>query len=268
MDQFVAELRKIPPVTRFLCFSSLGVTIPVLMQMVSPYGLLFVPKLVMNKFQLWRLYTSFFLGGGGLNYIFELVMLYRTADQLESGPYARRSADLAWQLIFACASIIGLTMPLSTFVFARPLLVALAYLSSALAPPGAQTSLMGLITLPVKYFPYVMIGMDLLMGGPQAAAQAVAGAVVGHAWWWGVWGAGLGGQGVLASYSQAPEWMKKIVGEEAAPPPPPPAGRGGAGAGLAAAGVQVIPPRRPVTSPAATSTSTGYNWGSGNRLGS
>jgi Derlin-2/3 len=80
MDQFVAELRKIPPVTRFLTASSLAVTLPVLLNVVSPYKVLFVKELVFKKLevssanrhgnlrrtdcvaQLWRLYTSFFLG--------------------------------------------------------------------------------------------------------------------------------------------------------------------------------------------------------------
>lgn len=51
MDAFVAELRKIPPVTRFLCASSLAVTVPVLMNMVSAYKIIFVPDLVLRKFQ-------------------------------------------------------------------------------------------------------------------------------------------------------------------------------------------------------------------------
>ncbi|KIK04808.1 hypothetical protein K443DRAFT_675590 [Laccaria amethystina LaAM-08-1] len=262
MDQFVAELRKIPPITRFLCGSSLAVTIPVLMGLVAPYKILFVRELVMKKFQVWRLWSSFFLGSGGINYIFELVMLYRMTDQLESGPYLDRSADLAWQLLFACGSIIVATIPFKTYIFFRPLLVCLAYLSSALAPPGAQTSLMGLVSLPIKYFPYVMIGMDLLMAGPEAAAQSVAGAVVGHAWWWSVWGAALGSQGVLSNAAQAPQWLRYLVGEGRAPRPPPNAG--GVAAGLAAGGVQVIPPRRPATS----TSGGGHQWGQGHRLGS
>ena len=114
MDQFVAELRKIPPITRFLCGSSLAVTIPVLMNIVAPYKLLFVRELVMKKFQVrchvfgkpkrrltpigveivvqflfreWVAWIIFLSGleskilmwaaftGGGINYIFELVML-------------------------------------------------------------------------------------------------------------------------------------------------------------------------------------------------
>ncbi|KAG6825971.1 hypothetical protein H0H93_016925, partial [Arthromyces matolae] len=124
-------------------------------------------------------------------------MLYysRNSSQLESGPYSRRSADLAYQLLFACGSIIATTAPIKGMIFFHPLLVCLTYLSSSLAPLGAQTSLMGLITFPVKYLPFTIIGMDLLMGGPAYAAQAVAGAVVGHFWWWGVWGTQPGARG-------------------------------------------------------------------------
>ncbi|KAG6866177.1 hypothetical protein C0991_007727 [Blastosporella zonata] len=214
MDGFVAELRKIPPVTRFLCGSSLAVTVPLLMNMVSGYKLIYTFNLAIKQLQLWRLYTSFFIGGSGINYLFDLIMLYRNADQLESGPYSRRSADLAYQLLFACGSIIVATVPLKGMIFFHPLLVCLIYLSSSLAPLGAQTSLMGLVTFPVKYLPYSVIAMDLLMGGPGHAAQAIAGAVVGHFWWWGVWGSQPGSRGgVLSAYANAPAWMRNLVGE-------------------------------------------------------
>ncbi|KIL57692.1 hypothetical protein M378DRAFT_87507 [Amanita muscaria Koide BX008] len=267
MDQFVAEIRKIPPVTRFLCFSSLGVTIPVLMKLVHPYKIIFIHQLVTKRMeascahlvcnrisqfhtcQIWRIFTSFFLGSGGINYVFELVMLYRTADQLESGPFARRSADFAWQLILVGGAIILACLPLGAAIFTRPLLVALTYLSSALAPPGAQTSLLGLLTLPVKFMPYIMIAMDFLMGGPAAAAQGIAGAVVGHLWWWTMWAAEGGQRPMLETYARAPGWLRSLVGDGNGP--------------VGGAGVHVIPPRQP----AAARPRTGHSWGSGRRLG-
>lgn len=122
---------------------------------------------------------------------------------------------------------------------------------------------MGLLTVPIQYYPYIMIGLDFIMGGPQAAGQAVAGAVVGHAWWWSVWGAGLGGQGPLATYSTAPQWLRNLFGERGPANRPPAAG--GTAAGLAQAGVHVTAPRRPAEN---AGTTTGYRWGSGQRLGS
>ena len=141
-----------------------------------------------------------------------------------------------------------MNVPLRSFVHGRALLLALTYLSAKLAPPGSQTSLFGLITLPVAYFPYALIGMDLLMGGPSAAAQSVTGAVVGHLWWWTVFDMRL-----LAQRGRAPGWLRnKIDGpggvENAAP---------------AVGGVHIIPPRQRQEAASAT----GHQWGSGNRLG-
>ena len=109
---------------------------------------------------------------------------------------------------------------------------------------------MGLITLPVTYLPYIMIGMDLLTGGPYAAAQGIAGAIVGHFWWWTMWASDERGRPPpLERLGRAPQWLQSLIGEGNGP-------RGGNG-------VQVIPPRRPPTA-----SSSGHAWGSGRRLGS
>jgi len=269
MDSFLAEVRKIPPVTRFLCGSTLAVTVPLLMKIANGYKLIYTYDLVFRKMQLWRLYTSFFMGSSGINFLFDMIMLYRAADQLENGSYLRRSADFAYQLLFASGSIIVATSPLQSMIFFRPLLMCLVYLSSNLAPLGAQTSFMGLITFPVKYLPYTIIGMDLLMGGPGYAAQSIAGAAVGHLWWWGVWGSEPGSRGgLLSPYGVAPSWFRNLVGEGTSPPPP--AGQAAANVG---GPVQVIPPRRTLvndggSSNGSASTSSGYNWGVGRTLGS
>lgn len=47
----VDEIKKIPPVTRFLCGSLLGVSLPMMLQIVSPYKLVFVRELVTQKFE-------------------------------------------------------------------------------------------------------------------------------------------------------------------------------------------------------------------------
>ena len=96
-----------------------------------------------------------------------------------------------------------------------------------------------------------MIGMDLLMAGPQAAAQGIAGAIVGHFWWWAMWASDERGRPpVLERFGRAPRWLQSLIGEGNGP-------RGGNG-------VQVIPP--PVRP--ATGFSSRHEWGSGRRLGS
>jgi len=258
-DQFVAELRKIPPVTRFLCASSVAVTLPVLLGMVSAYKVVFVPNLVLYRWEAWRVFTSFFFGGSGITYLFHLLMLYQNSNQLESRSYPQRSADYAWQLLMASGAILALNVPLSSFLHNRPLLLCLTYLSGSLAPPGTQSSLMGLISFPVVYLPYVMIGMDLLMDGPGGVAAGVSGLVVGHLWWWGVWGgSGTGTTGALQHYARAPRWLRRLIGEQGVV----------ASVSRSLGGVHVIPPRRLATATStSTSSTSGYRWGSGNRLG-
>ena len=148
-------------------------------------------------------------------------------------------------------------------LFARPFLVCMIYLSSNLAPPGAMTSVMGMITVPIKYFPYVLIALDFVIAGPAFAAQSVAGAVVGHVWWWSVWGDRLGSQGIWSAYASAPRWVRNFFGERRSGQPP---AAGGTAAGLAQGGVHVTAPRRTAAS-GRSNTTTGYAWGSGRRLG-
>ena len=45
------EIRKIPPVTRFLCAATLGITLPVNLQLLSPYTIVFVKELVTQRLE-------------------------------------------------------------------------------------------------------------------------------------------------------------------------------------------------------------------------
>lgn len=149
----------------------------------------------------------------------------------------------------------------------RPLVVCLTYLSSVLAPPGASSSFFGVISIPTAYFPYALVGMELLMGGAAAAARAVAGCIVGHLWWLSAFGEG-GGDGLLGQLTRAPEWVRLLVADgpgDAPPPPPPP--RAGRGESLGG-GVTVMQNRVNARAGGSGASSTGYQWGSGQRLGS
>lgn len=48
---FMDEILKIPPVTRFLCASTLIVSVPVMLQLVSPYKVLFVKELIVRRME-------------------------------------------------------------------------------------------------------------------------------------------------------------------------------------------------------------------------
>jgi len=244
MSELLAEIRKIPPVTRFICGSTVAVTLPVMLKIISPYTMIFVKELVTKRREFWRIYTSFFIGESGINFIFDMAMQYRNTGALESY-YDGRSADLAWQLLFASASIIALNIPLGTFVHTRALMVAITYVSGQLSPPGTQTSLWGVVSFPVRYFAYALVAIDFVIGGKQAAMSALTGIIVGHLWWWGVWESRA-----LQEFGKAPGWMRSLI--DTMPSPGPASGApGGSFSGSRRSGGRT----------------TGYNWGSGRRLG-
>jgi len=255
---FVAELMKIPPVTRFLCGSLVAVTVPVLMGFVSPMPFIFVGEYVIKRGQLWRIYTSFFYGGGlFFNFLFDMVMLYRNSDQLESTTYAGRSAVYGWQLLLTSVLILGLNLPFHSFVHFRALLVATAYLSSRINP-HVMVSLFGLLSFQNQYFPYVMVAMDFVSGGGyRAAIGAFTGLIAGHVWWI-MTGAERGAEAASALATPPAWWRRVVFGDYGT--------RGGAPSGGVPfgrdSGVRVFPARDQQAG-----TSTGYNWGRGQTLG-
>lgn len=129
-----------------------------------------------------------------------------------------------------------------------------------------MTSILGLITVPVKVYPYIIIGLETISGGPYAGALAIAGCAVGHLWWWSVWGGELAGQGRLSQYSLAPTWVSEWYGEGSRPGGRDAPDAGGQAAGLAQAGIHVTRPRVPLGAGGAPQT-TQHAWGTGQRLG-
>ncbi|CAE6463418.1 unnamed protein product [Rhizoctonia solani] len=287
MDDIRAELRKIPPVTRFMVLSSAAVSLPVMMHILSGYKVVYTPGLVFGKAQIWRIWTSWFLGPSGVPFIFDMLMLYRASSELEEALFGGHSADYAWHLLVSGAAIMGLNLPLGTLIFFRPLLHLLVY-RAARSNPEAQVSLFGLISIKNIYFPFVMLGMDLVSGGPPALIQSLTGVIASHIWFMlfpepgrlhstptassGVRSYGgsstytLSGGGRSTSapstntagwrkYAAAPGWVRWLVGgvhEQG-------------GSETRSWGTAVVPPRAEARQ---DNKSGGYNWGSGQRLGS
>lgn len=291
------ELRKIPVVTRTLLGGTLFVTLPILLQLTSAYGILFsVPKIT-RGFELWRLVTPFLYGGGGIPFLFDCFLLFRNSSGLEEGHFLNRTADYAWSLLLICSTIIVVNLPLGTMVFFHPLLMALTHLW-AQTHPNQQVSLFGLINMPAPYFPFAMIGIDLVRAGPQTALQAFTGLASAHLYFFltSIYPSQNGGRPL--SFLATPRWLINQLGNGPTAPPAPPSSFsaaanmrdrisrgwgipvGGAGRTLggspgrangttATATTPVAPAGRGASGTSARDTggSAAYRWGAGQRLG-
>ncbi|SCV72052.1 BQ2448_4746 [Microbotryum intermedium] len=184
------EILKIPPVTRTIVGGVLAVTLPCLLQLLSPYKVIYVQALVFKKFQLWRLFTSFLYGGSGLPLLFDTFMLFRGLNDLEENHFQRRTADFVWALIIIAGGVLGTNSPLRSMVFFRPFLLAVTHLwaqtnaqNRCVIKPSSQVSLFGIINLPAPYFPFALILLDLVQAGPSLAIQSATGVVAAHVYY-------------------------------------------------------------------------------------
>ncbi|BGP16739.1 hypothetical protein JCM10213_009156 [Rhodosporidiobolus nylandii] len=176
------EIRKIPPFTRYTVVGVVGATLPCLLHLVSPYSLAFIPHRIAANWEIQRLVTPFLYGGGGLPLVFNLIMLYRSLNELETGHFGGRLAEMTWAFVLVCGGIIGLNTPLRTPFLFNPFLMAITHLW-AQASPTNRVSLYGILTLPAVYFPFALLGMDLLNGGPMAVVTSATGIVAAHAYY-------------------------------------------------------------------------------------
>lgn len=161
-----------------------------------------------------------------------LRIISRMLKELETKSYLHSPADLAWQLFWACIAIIVRfhysillefsfthykigTWHLNIDTFSRPFLLCIVYLRAAFAEPGEKINLYRFFhfNIPLIYTPIALIAYDLFIGGAKYAAPGVAGAVVGHLWWWIVWEGRGDLQIRLARYARAPQWLCKLLGQ-------------------------------------------------------
>ncbi|GAA5843630.1 hypothetical protein JCM9279_000813 [Rhodotorula babjevae] len=176
------RIRKVPPFTRTVVLGVLATTLPVILQLVSPYSVAFVPHRIAQNWELQRLVLPFLFGGGGIQLVFSLIMLYRSLKELEEGHFAMRLADMTWAFILICAGIIGLNTPLQNPWLYSAFQLAVVHLWAQVNSTN-QVNLYGILTLPAPYFPFAMLGMDLLNGGPSVVLRSFTGMVAAHAYY-------------------------------------------------------------------------------------
>ncbi|KAI5476181.1 hypothetical protein MNV49_000342 [Pseudohyphozyma bogoriensis] len=212
MDQF----KSLPPVTRTVLLGAVLTTGPVLLALTDLYPIVFIPNRVFGKAEIWRLVTPFLYAGGGIPLIFDLFLLYRNLNDLEERHFQRRTADTAWMMMLVCSMIMAINYPLRNPLFFRALLLGLTHLWAQTNPTN-KVSLFGLITMPAPYFPFALLGIDLVKGGPGAALFGFTGVAAAHVYYFlaEIYPRQNGGRGL--SFLQTPQFLIDQLGNGAPP---------------------------------------------------
>ncbi|KZV91734.1 Der1-like protein [Exidia glandulosa HHB12029] len=210
-----AWLTQIPPITRGWLLLAVATSIGVQCQLVTPLQLYFSVQAAVQKAELWRGITTFlYFGPLGIDFVFHMFFFMRYSRMLEESSFANKKADYLWLLILSAIILLGLSPMFNLPFLSSPLAFVPIYFWSR-RHPSTQISLFGLITITAPYLPIALVGFSWILNGSwRAAASDLVGCAVGHLWWflWDVWGREMvGGPGF---WSQAPEPIRRLVGEE------------------------------------------------------
>ncbi|XP_014901881.1 derlin-2-like isoform X1 [Poecilia latipinna] len=172
------EYFQIPLVTRTYTTACVLTTAAVQLQVISPFQLYFNPDLIISRYQIWRLITSFFFFGSlGFGFLFNIIFLYRYCRMLEEDCFRGRTADFVFMFLFGGILITLLGLFANIFFLGQAFITMLVYVWSK-RNPLIRMNFLGLLTFQAPLLPWVLMGCSLLLGNPVTAD--VLGIGVGH----------------------------------------------------------------------------------------
>ena len=174
MDEFKTFYFRIPPITRYyltcvFITATIATYIKPLQMLI--YYIFLDYQLVLNNFQIWRLFTNIlFVGGFSTSFLFFLIMIYMRFKEVEQKSivlrvYAKFIMMLFYLLLFLniiniCSYKIFDIKP--GFTLAQQLLLAFIYIDSKREPQKT----INLYFLPIKnaLYPYALIVFNIVSG--------------------------------------------------------------------------------------------------------
>lgn len=257
---------SVPLLTKVLVMSALISAGCTSFGLVSPYQLVLDWPKVINKFEIWRIFTTFFFCGGfSFNLLMHLLVLYENCRRYESNPYntgtGGNSADMLWMLLICGGVLLALSYGFELMLLSEELLYVILYVWSR-REPNLPLNLFGVVRLKSLYLPWAYVAMRLFMGG--SITEAVIGIAVGHLYYFFVEVFPLSHGYTLI---RTPKFCLDVIQWIVRYLPSP--------IGMTNTGFNVFPPSAARastgTAPAAPATaqrSTGHQWGRGRALGS
>lgn len=169
----------IPIITRVWITAAVLTSGAIHCDLVSPYQLFFSWRTVWDKSQLWRVITTFlYFGPLSLDFVFHLFFMSRYSRMLEESFYRGKTADFAWLILYAAASLLILS-PIAGLPFlGSPLSFSLVYIWSR-RNPAIRLSFLGLFIFSAPYLPWVLLAFSVLLNNSLPKGDML-GIAVGH----------------------------------------------------------------------------------------
>ncbi|KAI3372931.1 hypothetical protein L3Q82_023376 [Scortum barcoo] len=193
---FTQEYFQIPVVTRAYTTACVLTTAAVQLEVITPFQLYFNPDLIIRRYQIWRLITSFlFFGSLGFSFVFNIIFLYLSSQPdlnrlkvsvlsdvggrmfpREDGRFCFyvpvwRSRDDRQKI----KKLFGLFA--NVFFLGQAFIIMLVYVWSR-RHPLIRMNFFGLLNFQAPFLPWVLMGFSLLLG--NSIVVDLLGISVGH----------------------------------------------------------------------------------------
>ncbi|CAL1414263.1 unnamed protein product [Linum trigynum] len=199
---------SLPPITKAYGTVCLAVTTVCSLKLLHPAYIALIYEDVLYRFQVWRLFTSFFfLGNFSINFGIRLLMIARYGVQLEQATFDRRTADFLWMMIFGGLTLLGLSaIPFLWNPFLGISLVFMLLYVWSREFPNAQINIYGLLNIKAFYLPWTMLALDVIFGSP--ILPDLLGIIAGHFYYFLTV---LYPLSTGKTYLKTPRWVQKLV---------------------------------------------------------
>mmetsp|Transcript_38831 Transcript_38831/g.28715 ORF Transcript_38831/g.28715 Transcript_38831/m.28715 type:complete len:296 (+) Transcript_38831:146-1033(+) len=176
---------SVPILTKIFLVSTLLSGAAISFKWTSAESLVLFWPLVINKFNVWRLFTSFiFVGGFSFNFAMHTYVLYENCRRYEASPFntgaGGNSADFLWMLLLAMSVLLALSYYFDIMILSDAILYVIMYVWSR-REPDAQLSMFGFKFKGI-YTPWVYVAIRLIMGG--SVTEPLMGIAAGHLYYY------------------------------------------------------------------------------------
>ncbi|KAL4510111.1 hypothetical protein ABPG72_010304 [Tetrahymena utriculariae] len=174
-------LSEIPPITRTMCGMILLLSVMTYTEIVQPYNLYFNLKLIVFKFQGWRLLTDlFYFGEMKIVTLFKITLFCKFSSKLEDQTFRGNTAKYFYFLLVGALQLTVIASLFGLFNLSGSFETMILYLWCR-RNKNAVFHIFGLIPIQAPYLAWFFILMQLFLN--QSFISDLAGIIVGHVYY-------------------------------------------------------------------------------------
>ena len=178
MEVFNFIFNESPKITKILIISSFSISILVWTNLISAYDIYLNYSLIIKRFQIWRIFTSFFyFGEFNLSLVFNMYIFFRDSKILEKKIFHGNCADYLYFIIYCMVFLLIIG------IFAKPIFLSSSLNFAVMYYWGRKCKtndvlFMGVFTFRAPYLSIFYLLISFLLGYDYA--NLIYGIIVGH----------------------------------------------------------------------------------------